>query len=45
MDKAWSLADCLSFTVMQQLCLTDALTAVQHFEQAGFRALMLEASD
>jgi predicted nucleic acid-binding protein len=42
MDKAWSLADCLSFVVMQQQGLTDALTADQHFVQADFRALMLE---
>jgi hypothetical protein len=42
MDKAWSLTDCLSFVVMEQEALTDALTADQHFVQAGFRALMLE---
>ncbi|MEZ6110800.1 MAG: hypothetical protein R3C99_07290 [Pirellulaceae bacterium] len=41
MDKAWSLADCLSF-VQKQEGLTDALTADHHFVQAGFRALMLE---
>jgi uncharacterized protein len=41
-DKAWSLADCLSFTVMESKDLTDALTADQHFVQAGFRALLLE---
>lgn len=43
MDKAWSRTDCLSFVVMQQHGLTDALTADQHFVQAGFRALMLES--
>jgi predicted nucleic acid-binding protein len=38
-DKAWSLTDCISFGVMGQRGLTDALTADHHFEQAGFRAL------
>jgi predicted nucleic acid-binding protein len=38
-DKAWSLTDCISFEVMRQRGLTDALTADHHFEQAGFRAL------
>lgn len=41
-DKDWGLTDCTSFAVMQQHGLTDALTADQHFVQAGFRALMLE---
>jgi hypothetical protein len=41
-DKSWSLTDCLSFRVMQERKLTDALTADHHFEQAGFRALLLE---
>jgi predicted nucleic acid-binding protein len=36
LDKTWSLTDCISFTVMRQLGLTDALTADRHFEQAGF---------
>ena len=39
-DKQWSLTDCLSFVVMQDMVLTDALTADHHFEQAGFIALM-----
>jgi hypothetical protein len=38
-DKAWSLTDCISFGVMEQRGLSDALTADRHFEQAGFRAV------
>jgi hypothetical protein len=41
-DKAWSLTDCVSFVVMQDSGLTDALTADEHFQQAGFRAALLE---
>jgi len=41
-DKTWGLTDCISFVVMQQQNLNDAMTADRHFVQAGFRALMLE---
>lgn len=39
-DKDWPLTDCISFVVMQEHGLTEALTADQHFEQAGFKALL-----
>jgi len=39
-DKAWSLTDCISFVVMEQHGVTEALTADQHFEQAGYVALL-----
>jgi len=39
-DKDWSLTDCISFVVMREHCLADALTGDHHFEQAGFRILL-----
>jgi uncharacterized protein len=39
-DKDWSLTDCISFVVMQERSLVEALTADHHFEQAGFKALL-----
>jgi uncharacterized protein len=39
-DKEWSLTDCISFVVMKQRGLTQALTPDHHFEQAGFEALL-----
>ena len=39
-DKDWSFTDCISFVVMQQENLTEALTADHHFEQAGFTILL-----
>ena len=41
-DKEWSLADCLSFVVMRQCGVQAALAADAHFQQAGFKALLLE---
>ncbi|HEY3324805.1 MAG TPA: PIN domain-containing protein [Planctomycetota bacterium] len=41
-DKEWGLTDCISFVVMEDEGLKDALTGDRHFEQAGFRALLLE---
>ncbi len=42
-DKEWSLVDCISFVVMNQRRLTDALTSDHHFIQSGFRALLRES--
>ena len=39
-DKDWGLTDCISFVVMRDNNLHDAVTADQHFQQAGFRALL-----
>jgi predicted nucleic acid-binding protein len=41
-DKDWGLTDCLSFVLMKQEGVTEALTADVHFRQAGFTALLLE---
>jgi hypothetical protein len=40
-DKDWGIVDCLSFELMRQRNITDALTTDRHFEQAGFSALLL----
>lgn len=40
LDKEWSLTDCLSFIIMKDYRLTESLTTDQHFEQAGFTALL-----
>ena len=39
-DKEWGLVDCISFIVMQDRGIADALTTDTHFQQAGFRALL-----
>jgi predicted nucleic acid-binding protein len=39
-DKKWTLTDCVSFVIMRDQNVTDALTGDKHFEQAGFSALL-----
>ena len=39
-DKEWGLTDCISFVLMRERGVTDALTFDQHYVQAGFHALM-----
>lgn len=39
-DKEWTLTDCISFVVMDDTGIREALTADRHFEQAGFVALL-----
>ena len=39
-DKEWGMTDCVSFVVMQERGITEALTTDEHFEQAGFKALL-----
>ena len=41
-DKDWGLTDCASFVIMDEHGLSEALTADNHFRQAGFRILLLE---
>jgi predicted nucleic acid-binding protein len=40
-DKLWSLTDCLSFVVMRECRITEALTGDHHFVQAGFAAVFV----
>ena len=39
-DKEWSLTDCASFLIMEEMGIREALAHDQHFVQAGFRALL-----
>jgi predicted nucleic acid-binding protein len=41
-DKEWGLTDCISFVTMRDREIIEALTTDEHFQQAGFRALLLE---
>lgn len=40
LDKGWSLTDCISFEVMREKNIRDALTGDHHFEQAGYEILL-----
>ncbi|MDQ1317882.1 MAG: uncharacterized protein QG588_1537 [Candidatus Poribacteria bacterium] len=44
LDKEWGLTDCISFIIMQDRGLVKVLTADEHFQQAGFQALLLKRS-
>jgi hypothetical protein len=41
-DKEWGMTDCISFVVMQERGIFEALTTDHHFQQAGFRAILCE---
>lgn len=40
LDQEWSFTDCLSFRIMTELRLREALTKDAHFEAAGFVVLL-----
>jgi uncharacterized protein len=40
LDKDWGIIDCISFVIMQERNITEALTGDHHFEQAGFNVLL-----
>ncbi len=39
-DKDWTLTDCISFVIMRERNVAEALTGDHHFEQAGFVAML-----
>ena len=39
-DQAWSFTNCLSFRIMKELRLRDALSRDGHFQEAGFAVLL-----
>jgi predicted nucleic acid-binding protein len=40
-DKTYSLCDAVSFVLMRKYFIADALTTDHHFEQEGFRKLLV----
>ena len=42
-DKTWGMIDCVSFVVMRERGIVDALTNDKDFGQAGFNALLRTA--
>lgn len=40
LDKAWSITDCISITLMQERGIENVLTSDRHFSQAGFHTLL-----
>lgn len=41
-DKGWSLTDCISFEIMREHGIAEALTGDRHFAQAGFTPLFAQ---
>ncbi len=39
-DQGWSFTDCVSFQAMKTRRLREAITKDEHFEKAGFKALL-----
>ncbi len=44
-DKEWGMTDCISFIVMSDHALADALTTDHHFVQAGFNAMLRRSGE
>ena len=40
LDKSWSMTDCISMALCEELNITEVLTHDHHFVQAGFVALL-----
>ena len=41
LDKSYSLGDAVSFLLMRQHALAESLTTDHHFDQEGFRRLLV----